>query len=110
MCHAPHPVQRRCDLSSGAFNQDVASAGVPDMGPDRPLIASFSIEMTIVQAARAGAMDWELAASAAEAGALGSLPSAMLNAQQDRGQMAKIRARTKKPINLRFVCHSPPTL
>ena len=58
----------------------------------------------------AGAMDWELAAAAAEAGALGSLPCAMLNADQVREQMEKIRARTKKPINLNFFCHTPPVL
>src|SRR5204862_1325628 len=54
--------------------------------------------------------DWELAASVAEAGALGSLPCAMLNAAQIREQMAKIRARTKKAINLNFFCHRPPVL
>ena len=48
--------------------------------------------------------------AAAEAGALGSLPCAMLNADQIREQMAKIRARTKKPINLNFFCHTPPVL
>jgi nitronate monooxygenase len=63
-----------------------------------------------VQAPVAGAMDWELAAAAAEAGARGSLPSAMLNSDQIREQMAKIRARTKKPINLNFFCHTPPML
>ena len=35
----------------------------------------------------AGAMDWELAAAAAQAGALGSLPCAMLNADQVREQV-----------------------
>ena len=63
-----------------------------------------------MQAPVAGAMDWELAAEAAEAGALGSLPCAMLSADQVREQMAKIRARTKKPINLNFFCHTPPEL
>jgi nitronate monooxygenase len=80
------------------------------MWPDRRLIALFNIEIPIVQAPMAGAMDWELAAAAAEAGALGSLPCAMLNTQQVREQMGKIRARTKKPINLNFFCHTPPTL
>jgi nitronate monooxygenase len=32
----------------------------------------------------------------------------MLNAQQIREQMGKVRARTKKPVNLNFFCHSPP--
>ena len=43
------------------------------MWPDRRLIELFKIELPIVQAPMAGAMDWELAAAAAEAGALGSL-------------------------------------
>ena len=58
-----------------------------DMWPDRRLIELFKIELPIVQAPVAGAMDWELAAEAAEAGALGSLPCAMLNADQVREQM-----------------------
>jgi nitronate monooxygenase len=80
------------------------------MWPDRRLIDLFKVELPIVQAPIAGAMDFELAAAAAEAGALGSLPCAMLDADQIRDQMAKIRARTKKPINLNFFCHTPPTL
>ena len=67
------------------------------MWPNRRLIELLKIEFPIVQAPVAGAMDWELAAEAAEAGALGSLPCAMLNADQIREQMGKIRARTKKP-------------
>ena len=47
------------------------------MWPDRRLIGLFKIEVPIVQAPMAGAMDWELAASVAEAGALGSLPCVM---------------------------------
>jgi nitronate monooxygenase len=80
------------------------------MWPDTRLLQLFHIELPIVQAPVAGAMDWELAAAAAEAGALGSLPCAMLNADQIRDQMAKIRARTSKPINLNFFCHTPPEL
>jgi nitronate monooxygenase len=82
----------------------------PHMWPDRRLIELFKIELPIVQAPVAGAMDWELAAEAAAAGALGSLPCAMLNADQVREQMGKIRARTRNPINLNFFCHSPPVL
>ena len=58
----------------------------------------------------AGAMDWELAAAAAQAGALGSLPCAMLDADQVREQLGKIRAHTTKPINLGFFCHAQPVL
>src|SRR5215470_7285381 len=80
------------------------------MWPDRRLLELFNIELPIVQAPVAGAMDWELAVAAAEAGALASLPCAMLNPDQVREQMAKIRARTKKPVNLNFFCHTPPVL
>ncbi len=80
------------------------------MWPNNRLIDLLGIEFPIVQAPMAGAMDWELAAAAAEAGALGSLPCAMLNADQVREQMGKIRARTRKPINLNFFCHTPPVL
>src|SRR5712691_2240627 len=80
------------------------------MWPDRRLIELLKIELPIIQAPVAGAMDFELAAAAAEAGALGSLPCAVLNADQVREQMGKIRARTTKPINLNFFCHTPPVL
>ena len=80
------------------------------MWPDRRLIELLKLEFPIVQAPMAGAMDWELAAATAQAGALGSLPCAMLDADQVREQMAKIRAHTRKPINLGFFCHVVPEL
>src|SRR5258708_36239230 len=80
------------------------------MWPDRRLLELFNIELPIVQAPVAGAMDWELAVAAAEAGARASLPCAMLNPGQGRGQVAEIRARTKKRVNLHFFCHTPPGL
>jgi nitronate monooxygenase len=80
------------------------------MWPDRRLMDLCGIELPIVQAPMAGAIGWELVAEAAEAGALGSLPCAMLNAEQMREQMRRIRERTKNPINLNFFCHAPPVL
>ena len=80
------------------------------MWPDQRLLELFKIELPIVQAPVAGAMDCELTIAAAHAGALGSLPCAMLNADQIREQMGKIRAHTDRPINLNFFCHRPPTL
>jgi nitronate monooxygenase len=80
------------------------------MWPDRRLLDLLKIQHPIVQAPVAGAMDWTLAAEAAAAGALGSLPCAMLNVGQVREQMAKTRARTRNPINLNFFCHAPPML
>ncbi len=80
------------------------------MWPDRRLIDLLKIELPIIQAPIAGAMDYDLTVAAAEAGALGTLPCAMLNADQTRDQMANIRARTNKPVGLAFFCHKPPAL
>jgi nitronate monooxygenase len=80
------------------------------MWPDRRLLDLFGIELPIVLAPMAGAMDWELAAEAAEGGALGSLPCAMLSPATLREQLSKIRERTRKPINVNFFCHTPPAL
>ena len=44
------------------------------MWPDRRLLELFKIELPIVQAPVAGAMDCELTIAAAQAGALGWLP------------------------------------
>ena len=78
------------------------------MWPTRRLLELLSIEIPIIQAPMAGAQDWELAAAAAEAGGLGSLPCAMLSAEKVRDEFAKIRGYTKKPISLAFFCHTPP--
>lgn len=79
------------------------------MWPDRRLLDLFDIEIPIVLAPMAGAMDWELAAAVSEAGGLGSLPCAMLSPEQVREQVAQFRVHTKKPLNLNFFCHKTPT-
>lgn len=78
------------------------------MWPDRRLIDLFGIELPFVQAPMAGAMDHELAAAAAKAGALGALPCAMLSEAQVREQAAKFRAIAAKPLGLAFFCHVAP--
>ena len=78
------------------------------MWPDRRLMDLFGIELPIVLAPMAGSMDWELAAEAAEAGACGSLPCAMLSPSQVREQFAKVRERTQRPVGLNFFCHTVP--
>jgi nitronate monooxygenase len=77
------------------------------MWPDRRLIDLFQTDFPIVQAPMAGAMDAELVIAAAEAGALGSLPCAMLSADKVREQVGIIRQRVTAPINLNFFCHTP---
>jgi nitronate monooxygenase len=78
------------------------------MWPDRRLLELFGIEHPIILAPMGGAMDWELAAAVAEAGALGSLPCVMFTPAQAREQVAKLRAATERPISLGFFCHQPP--
>jgi len=80
------------------------------MWPDPRLLDLFKIEHPIVLAPMAGAVDANLAIAVAEGGGLGSLPVAMLNEQQMRAQMEKIRAATSKPINVNFFVHKPPLL
>jgi len=49
-----------------------------------------------------------LAIAAAGAGALGSLPCAMLAPDAMRKELAAIRAATSRPINVNFFCHVAP--
>ena len=78
------------------------------MWPDRRLLDLFKIDHPIVLAPMAGAVDAALVIAVAEAGGLGSLPVALFNEQQMRTQVEKVRAATRKPINLNFFCHTPP--
>ena len=52
-------------------------------------------------------MDAELAIAAAQGGALGSLPCAMLSAEKAREQVNIIRQRVSAPVNMNFFCHRP---
>jgi nitronate monooxygenase len=77
------------------------------MWPDRRLIELFKTEFPIVQAPMAGIMDAELAIAAAQGGALGSLPCAMISAEKAREQVNIIRQRISAPVNMNFFCHRP---
>jgi len=78
--------------------------------PDSRLIKLLKIEHPIILAPMAGAMDADLVVEVSEAGGLGSLPCAMLTPELLREQFANIRARTEKPVNINFFCHTPPIL
>jgi nitronate monooxygenase len=75
------------------------------MWPDRRFLDLVKTEFPIVQAPMAGVMDTELVIAAAEGGALGSLPSAMLSAEKAREQVNIIRQRVSAPVNMNFFCH-----
>src|SRR6195256_2338061 len=80
------------------------SARANAMWPDRRLLDLFTTEFPIVLAPMAGAMDTDLAIAAAQGGALGSLPCAMISADKAREQINIIRQRVSAPVNMNFSC------
>jgi nitronate monooxygenase len=77
-----------------------------------PAAARF-LELTgaglpIVQAPMAGAGGVGLATAAIRGGALGSLPCALLSAEQVRAQVGEVRDAANGPLNLNFFCHTLP--
>src|SRR5271168_4786860 len=77
------------------------------MWPDRRIIELFKTEFPIVQAPMAGVMDADLVIAAAQGGALGSLPCAMISTDKAREQVNIVRQRISAPVNMNFFCHQP---
>jgi nitronate monooxygenase len=65
--------------------------------------------LPIVQAPMAGAQASALAIAVSNAGALGSLPCALLGVDTIRDELSAIRAQTTQSYNVNFFCHTPPT-
>jgi nitronate monooxygenase len=80
------------------------------MWPDRRLLDLFDIEHPILQAPMAGPCYADMAIAVAEAGGLGSLPTATFTPDQAREQLQIIRQQTAKPINVNFFCHRAPVV
>jgi nitronate monooxygenase len=76
--------------------------------PDRRVLDLLGVDLPIILAPMAGAALSELAIAVADAGGLGSLPCAMLNAGQVRTEVSIIRRKTSRPVNLNFFCHHVP--
>jgi nitronate monooxygenase len=68
----------------------------------------LGIELPIIQAPMAGAQGSAMAIAVSHAGALGSLPCAMLAPDAMRKELGAIRAATDKPFNVNFFCHTQP--
>ncbi|HEY5929336.1 MAG TPA: nitronate monooxygenase [Burkholderiales bacterium] len=68
----------------------------------------LGIELPIIQAPMAGAQAGAMAIAVSNAGALGSLPCAMLTPDALRKELDAIKAQTDKPINVNFFCHVAP--
>ncbi|RZM02264.1 MAG: nitronate monooxygenase [Variovorax sp.] len=69
----------------------------------------LSIDLPLIQAPMAGVQGSALAIAVSEAGALGSLPCAMLAPEALRDELRAIVQGTRRPFNVNFFCHAPPT-
>ena len=76
------------------------------MASDR-IKSLLGIELPIIQAPMAGAGYSDMAVAVSNAGALGSLPCATLDATQMRSEMEFVRTHTDRPWNANFFCHEP---
>jgi nitronate monooxygenase len=68
----------------------------------------LGIDLPIIQAPMAGAQASAMAIAVSNAGGLGSLPCAMLNAEGMRKELSIIASLCSKPINVNFFCHTAP--
>jgi nitronate monooxygenase len=68
----------------------------------------FKTQLPIIQAPMAGVQDHGLAVAVSNAGGLGSLPAAVLSLEALSAELAQLTAKTDKPYNVNFFCHTPP--
>jgi nitronate monooxygenase len=78
------------------------------MWPDNRILDLFHIELPIIQAPMAGPVLGDMVVAVSDAGGLGSLPCALLSFEQARAELAAIRRKTSRPINVNFFCHQEP--
>lgn len=77
--------------------------------PDTRILDLLGIELPIIQAPMANATTPDMVIAVCEAGGLGSMPAAALSIDQLREALTTIRQATRRPINVNFFCHHPPT-
>ena len=65
-------------------------------------------DLPVIQAPMAGVQDAVLAAAVSNAGALGSIPAALLTPDMLRDEVKAVTAATTRPFNVNFFCHTPP--
>ena len=78
------------------------------MRPMKHLLELLQTELPLIQAPMAGVQGSALAIAVANAGALGSLPCALLAPEALTRELQAVRAGTSGPVNLNFFCHTPP--
>ena len=74
----------------------------------REFMSRLGLGLPIIQAPMAGFQVGALAGAVGNAGALGSLPGASLAPQALRDEVAALRARAVRALNLNFFCHVAP--
>lgn len=84
-----------------------ASPSPPSRPAPTPLQTTWGTRYPLVQAPMAGVQDERLALAASAAGALGSLPAAMLDAAALRGKL-RVLQDSGLPYNVNFFAHRPP--
>lgn len=72
------------------------------------LLKLLGIELPVIQAPMANATTPDMVIAVSEAGALGSLPSATSTEADLRSALDRIRAGTRRPINVNFFSHTTP--
>eukprot|EP01136_Pigoraptor_vietnamica_P026292 Opistho-1_new@81183 len=72
------------------------------------LTSLLGTEHPLIQAPMAGVQGAALAVAVSNAGALGSLPCAMLTPEAMERELTTIQAGTQHPFNVNFFCHTPP--
>lgn len=68
----------------------------------------LGIELPLIQAPMAGSQGSAMAIAVSNAGALGSLPCAMLGPEALHAELSAIKAQTQRPYNVNFFCHTAP--
>src|SRR5258708_33567358 len=68
----------------------------------------LGIEVPLIQAPMAVSQGSALAVAVSNAGALGSLPCAMLTVEAMRAELETMKAQTSRPVNVNFFVHTPP--
>lgn len=75
----------------------------------RTLQQLLGLALPIIQAPMAGVQGSALAVAVCKAGALGSLPGAMLGLQALHQELSTLQAQTDRPYNVNFFCHQQPS-
>lgn len=81
------------------------------MHKTQQLLDLLGCEVPVIQAPMAGGVqDEKLALAVCRAGGLGSLPAAMLSADELRRQVQTLRAHSDRPFNVNFFAHQTPEI